>query len=72
MADCVLLMSLDQSGAIPVDTHVWQIAKRDYKLQSSGGTKTLTSKTYDMIGDRFREIFGEHAVCRIGLSLSNH
>ncbi|KAI9362996.1 N-glycosylase/DNA lyase-like protein [Zopfochytrium polystomum] len=60
VADCVLLMSLDQSGAIPVDTHVWQIAKRDYSLQPTS-TKTLTAKTYDLIGDRLREIFGERA-----------
>lgn len=28
VADCVCLMSLDKNGAIPVDTHVWQIAKK--------------------------------------------
>ena len=30
VADCVALFSLDQADAIPVDTHVWQIALRDY------------------------------------------
>jgi N-glycosylase/DNA lyase len=25
VADCILLMSLDKMGAIPVDTHVWQV-----------------------------------------------
>ncbi len=29
VADCVALFSLDQAGAIPVDTHVWDIACRD-------------------------------------------
>jgi N-glycosylase/DNA lyase len=29
-ADCIALMCLDQTGAIPVDTHVWKIACRDY------------------------------------------
>jgi 3-methyladenine DNA glycosylase/8-oxoguanine DNA glycosylase len=30
VADCVALFSLDQAGAVPVDTHVWRIACRDY------------------------------------------
>ncbi|KAJ1441117.1 DNA glycosylase, partial [Ochromonadaceae sp. CCMP2298] len=30
VADCVALFSLDQTAAIPVDTHVWNIAIRDY------------------------------------------
>lgn len=29
VADCVAVFSLDQTGAIPVDTHVWAIACRD-------------------------------------------
>lgn len=27
VADCICLMSLDKTGAIPVDTHVWSIAQ---------------------------------------------
>jgi N-glycosylase/DNA lyase len=30
VADCVALFSLDQTAAVPVDTHVWNIAIRDY------------------------------------------
>lgn len=30
VADCVALFSLDQHNAVPVDTHVWAIACRDY------------------------------------------
>ena len=33
MADCVALFSLDQTSAVPVDTHVWNIAIRDYAPQ---------------------------------------
>ena len=52
VADCVCLMSLDKAGAIPVDTHVWQIANRDYmpKLKT---TKSLTDKIYGEIGKTF-------------------
>lgn len=30
VADCVALFSLDRKDIIPVDTHVWQIACRDF------------------------------------------
>ncbi|PVU96166.1 hypothetical protein BB559_002483 [Furculomyces boomerangus] len=30
VADCICLMSLDKMNAIPVDTHVMQVATRDY------------------------------------------
>ncbi|KAI8518638.1 8-oxoguanine glycosylase ogg1 [Branchiostoma belcheri] len=60
VADCVCLMSLDKTGAIPVDTHVWQIVNRDYK-HKLGTTKTLTDKTYKEIGDFFRQLWGPYA-----------
>lgn len=56
VAGCIALMSLDQHGEIPVDTHVWQIAKR-YMPGLDG--KSLTDRVYDRIGDFFRERFGE-------------
>ncbi|KAJ3393153.1 8-oxoguanine glycosylase ogg1 [Chytriomyces hyalinus] len=62
VADCILLMSLDKPDAIPVDTHMWRIAKRDYGLSgSSTNGKSLTPKNYAAIGDKFREIFGDQA-----------
>ena len=60
VADCVCLMSLDKPGAIPVDTHVWQIAARDY-MPKLAKTKSLTDKIYREIGDHFRGVFGEYA-----------
>ncbi|CAJ0942441.1 unnamed protein product [Ranitomeya imitator] len=35
VADCVCLMALDKPEAVPVDTHVWQIAKRGTIYPSS-------------------------------------
>ncbi|XP_052789979.1 N-glycosylase/DNA lyase-like [Mya arenaria] len=60
VADCVLLMCLDKPGAIPVDTHVWQIAARDYmpKLKQA---KSLTDTLYNEIGDHFRSLWGPYA-----------
>ena len=48
-------MSLDKSGAIPVDTHVWQIAARDYMPQLKK-QKSLTDNLYKQIG-KCRVIF---------------
>jgi N-glycosylase/DNA lyase len=38
VADCVALFSLQQDDAIPVDVHVWKIARRDYINNSSDTT----------------------------------
>ena len=46
--------------ALPVDTHVWQIARRDYNF-GKGKHKSLTKATYDAIGDFFRLLWGKEA-----------
>ncbi|XP_063283603.1 N-glycosylase/DNA lyase [Pelobates fuscus] len=61
VADCVCLMALDKPEAVPVDTHVWQIAKRDYLPQLGQGNKSLTDRVYREIGDYFRRLWGSHA-----------
>ena len=59
VADCILLMSLDQPSAIPVDTHVFQIAKK--YLPHLAKNKSVTDKVYKEIGDHFRGLYGSHA-----------
>ena len=59
VADCICLMSLDKAGAVPVDTHVWQIAKRDYGIVTKN--KSLTEASYNKIGNVFRDVFGDYA-----------
>ena len=55
-------MSLDQPSAIPVDTHIWQIATRDYKFKHKGKkVSSLTKDVYNGIGDLFRGLWGEYA-----------
>ncbi len=49
VADCVCLSSLNKFEAVPIDTHIWQIAERDYGLKFSG-RKHLTAKLYREIG----------------------
>jgi N-glycosylase/DNA lyase len=60
VADCVCLMGLGWGESVPVDTHVWQIAQRDYKF-GKGKHKSLTKATYDAVGHHFRELWGKEA-----------
>lgn len=60
VADCVCLMGLGWGESVPVDTHVWQIAQRDYKF-GKGKHKSLTKATYDAVGDHFRQLWGKEA-----------
>ena len=60
VADCVALFSLDQAAVVPVDTHVWQIACRDYDA-SLREVKSLTPTVYDRVGACFASRFGLHA-----------
>lgn len=60
VADCVCLMGLGWGDAVPVDTHVWQIAQRDYKF-GKGKHSSLTKATYDAVGNHFRKLWGKEA-----------
>ena len=60
VADCILLMSLDQPSAIPVDTHMFQIAAQKY-LPHLRHRKSVTDKVYEEIGDHFRGLYGPYA-----------
>jgi N-glycosylase/DNA lyase len=53
-------MGLGWGEAVPVDTHVWQIAQRDYKF-GRGKHASLTKATYDAVGDKFRSLWGKEA-----------
>ena len=50
VADCVALFSLDQSACIPVDTHVWRIARRDYDATLED-VASITPSVYERVGD---------------------
>lgn len=61
VADCVCLMGLGWSEAVPVDTHVWQIAQRDYRFGLKHKSKTFNKAVHDAVGDHFRGIWGKYA-----------
>ncbi|CAG9465666.1 unnamed protein product [Pedinophyceae sp. YPF-701] len=56
VAACVALFSLDKHGAIPVDTHVWQIAVRYYRPDLEG--KSLTKRIHAAVEQCFVDRFG--------------
>jgi N-glycosylase/DNA lyase len=63
VGDCIALFSLDATSIVPVDTHVWRIACRDY--DDANGTlrnaKSVTKKLYQHVGNVFYERFGTYA-----------
>lgn len=56
VADCVCLMSLDKHNCVPVDTHVWQIATRDYRLNAKNNPKG-----HQAIQRYFEDLWGDYA-----------
>lgn len=55
-------MSLDKHETIPVDTHVWQIAMRDYRFRFEGkAPKAISPAIYKAVGRHFVDLFGEYA-----------
>jgi N-glycosylase/DNA lyase len=56
----VCLFGLGWSEAVPVDTHVWQIAQRDYKF-GKGKHASMTPAMYIAIGNLFRKLWGKEA-----------
>ena len=60
IADCVCLFALDKTEAVPVDTHVWQLA-RDLYFPDWPAKKSLTEASYNQVAGAFRDRFGELA-----------
>jgi len=70
VADCVCLFSLDQTAAVPVDTHIWQAAQQLWGRAGAGdplppGSKPvvggLTAAAYQRVGAAFRARYGDLA-----------
>lgn len=59
VAACACLFSLDKHQAIPVDTHVWQLAKKYYAPQIKA--KSLTPKVHAEVEQAFIDRFGPYA-----------
>lgn len=61
VADCICLMALDKHDIVPVDTHVYQIAIREYKYHGNASIKTMNKAIYSGIRAYFKTVFGPYA-----------
>ncbi|XP_040851081.1 N-glycosylase/DNA lyase isoform X3 [Ochotona curzoniae] len=62
VADCICLMALDKPQAVPVDIHVWQIARRDYGWQpTTSQAKSPSPQANKELGNFFRSLWGPYA-----------
>lgn len=59
IADCVCLFSLDKDEAVPIDTHIRQIAHKLFLPELK--TKTLTDGVYRCITNVFSQRYGKYA-----------
>ena len=59
LADCICLFALDKDGAVPVDTHIRQIAVRLFAPDLAG--KSLTPRLYNALAETYRSRFGAYA-----------
>ena len=59
IADCVSLFALAKDEAVPVDTHIWAVARELFGAQVP--TRTLTPATYETISALFLDRYGPFA-----------
>lgn len=59
IADCIALFSLDADYAVPVDTHIWRIAKTHYAPKLA--ELSLTPANYERASAAFQRKFGPYA-----------
>ncbi|KAM0792354.1 hypothetical protein ACM66B_005034 [Microbotryomycetes sp. NB124-2] len=60
VADCIALFSLGWTETVPVDTHVHQIAIRDYAFPSSKST-SMTPALHDKVSSKLQSLWGRYA-----------
>ncbi|KAI8324228.1 DNA glycosylase [Martensiomyces pterosporus] len=65
VADCVCLGSLDKIEAVPIDTHIWQVAQKRYVGRILSGekaaSKTATPKAYKLAQQLIIRLFSPYA-----------
>lgn len=57
VADCICLMSLGHLEAIPVDTHIFQVARAMY-MPYLNNHKTVTPKIHQEVSTHLRQLWG--------------
>ena len=56
IADCVCLFALGKDEAVPVDTHIWAVAREIFRCKIA--TRTLSPATYETVASMFVERYG--------------
>jgi N-glycosylase/DNA lyase len=59
LADCICLFALDKDEAVPIDTHVRQIAVRLFLPEMAN--RSLTPRVYELLADAYRQRYGAYA-----------
>lgn len=75
VSDCICLMSLKKHEAIPVDTHIFQVAIEHYNFNSSGnksGKAALSFAQYNQIAKFFQDLHGKYAGWAQSVLFSSH
>jgi N-glycosylase/DNA lyase len=58
VADCILLFGLGFGDVVPVDTHVYQIAVRDYGLKGSKDG-AVSKAVYQKVREKLQQVWGD-------------
>lgn len=58
VADCIALFGLGFEDAVPVDTHVYSIAVKDYGFKNKGA---VSKEVYARVGEKLKEVWGVKA-----------
>jgi hypothetical protein len=61
VASCVALFSLDKHSAVPVDTHVWDLAKKYYAKEALRGKSSPQAALHPIVQKAFIDAFGPYA-----------
>jgi len=59
IADCIALFAFGHHHAVPVDTHIWKIARNHFAPNLAD--VSLTPKNYQLAVDAFHDRFGDYA-----------
>lgn len=54
-------MAFDCHESVPIDTHVWNIAKRRYNPKTKMTTKAMSKVVYDELSLYLRDLWGPFA-----------
>lgn len=61
VADCICLFSLGCHSSVPIDTHMFQIAKKLGYVNEKDIKKSMSETQYKKIAQSYRDVYGDYA-----------